>query len=352
MLEDTYFRPISSKDIQIFDYLENQVLSDNGMAHQLLNFFYDQESAEAVASWLGPRYEYIYGSEHEGLSRLNYTNMLKSFYLSVQYYLPLMVEHTQDMTPGFLRASRKYLKGRYSLEPPAVLTPSHLETVLSKEQEFLNTSLRHLHQSGFFRRDQSLAHLGAKDLPHLSGSQGNRRDLLDELNECERMLGKVHQTNVKALTHLKKVMFDGFDQLKGDELFGKPEQEEAVVPFTPLLVNLSLDLNAQRAFLRAQIYKLELRQIADSIKRVGPSYEHRVEGGGSSPEKAARFVETWFEDAILKEPIFLETCYIEGLNNLRKYSLFSIHKTGNKQYKFLFSHSVGSSNPRTKVSGS
>lgn len=352
MLEDTYFRPISSKDLQIFDYLENQVLSDNGTAHQLLNFFYDQESAEAVASWLGPRYEYIYGSEFEGLSKLNYTNMLKSFYLSVQYYLPLMVEHTQDMTPGFLRASRKYLKGRYSLETPSVLTPTHLEVVLSKEQEFLNASLRTLHQSGFFRREQSLAHLGSKDLTHLTVSQGNRRDLLDELNECERMLSKVHQTNLKTLTQLKKVMFEGFEELKGDELFGKPGQEQAVVHFIPRLIDLSLDLNCQRAFLRAQIYKLELRQIADSIKRVGPAYEHSVEASGSPPEKAARFVETWFEDAIVKEPIFLETCYIEGLNNLRKYSLFSIHKTGNKQYKFLFSHSVGSSNPRTKVRGS
>lgn len=351
VLEDTYFRTISSKDLQIFDYLEQQVLSDSGTANYLVNLFYDQESAEAVASWVSPRYESVYGSEHEALSRLNYTNMLKSFYMSIQYYLPLMNHDTQLLTPGFLRSCKKYLKGRYSLDPPTSLTPRHVEASLRQEEGYLNSALKHLHQSCFFRRDQSAGHPSTRDTPAIHVSHHNRRDLQEELFDCERQLTKVHSSNMKVLDQLRKIMFENFDNLKGDELFGTPGEEHAVVRFIPKQVELSLHLSAQRTFLRDTIYRLELRQISESIKRVGPSFEHK-QASSSPSQMTDRFVETWFEDAILKEPVFLEVCYIEGLNNLRKYSLFSIHKTGNKQYKFLFSHSVGSSNPRTKVRSS
>lgn len=50
--------------------------------------------------------------------------------------------------------------------------------------------------------------------------------------------------------------------------------------------------------------------------------------------------EVWFEDCILKEPVLLEAEYLAGLNKLRKYSLFSIHKTGHKQRIPFYSYSV------------
>lgn len=88
----TYFRPLVDQDKEILTYLRTKVLAEsqeNGLSS--VPVFMDEDSVEAVASMISSKYEAVYGPGLESLSKQNFANMTKQYYLSLYYYLPLLL---------------------------------------------------------------------------------------------------------------------------------------------------------------------------------------------------------------------------------------------------------------------
>lgn len=172
-----------------------------------------------------------------------------------------------------------------------------------------------------------------------TGQQETPSTRLDtELKAYQSELNKLSAENKKLLNGLEKKIEEEFPPpsshfSKSHAKFEAKNQRK--------IKELSSDINAERIYLRQTLYSLEQRQISESIKRIGRSIVDE-KGGSQRGLTADTYFEVWFEDAIVKEPVYLEEDYTESLNNLRKYSLFCIHKTGSKKQVPFYSHNVSS----------
>lgn len=206
-----------------------------------------------------------------------------------------------------------YLRKKFSVPQPTSLNQESYQEWLHHEQLFLNKQLSIVGQS-----DSSVSSLD------------------DTLKDCQAELAKLTSDNRKKFRELDKKIEENFEHLGMDWFKAKCRLSE---PGRKRLEEASEDLNFQRVFLRQMIYTLELRQIADSIKRIGRSFSDDIDGKTECLPLEV-FYEVWFEDAIVKEPVFLEEEYVESLNKLRKYSLFCIHKKPSKTHSPFYSHNV------------
>ena len=90
-IHKTYFRPVSSQDKHILDYIKSNVLTESDkIESSCVPVFLDTGSVEAVASLTSYKYETLFGNAFEGLSKHNFANLTKHYYLTIYYYLPMM----------------------------------------------------------------------------------------------------------------------------------------------------------------------------------------------------------------------------------------------------------------------
>lgn len=176
-----------------------------------------------------------------------------------------------------------------------------------------------------------------KNLIKIGQNESPNQRLDASLKSAQNELNKLSNENKKLLTNLEKKIDQEFLNFSGNPpARNGPKLEQKI---QSKMREMSSDINAERIYLRQTLFSLEQRQIADSIKRIGRRIAD--DRGGTQKYELDFYFEVWFEDAIVKEPVFLEEEYVESLNNLRKYSLFCIHKTGNKTRIPFYSQTVG-----------
>jgi len=107
----TYFHNIASDDLHIFKHIEDTLLDKEGNNDQPpLRIFYDKESLEAYCDLVSGKYDSTFGEEFTRLNDRNQENMLKQYYLSVHYYLPLLQADSE--VASLLYAVRQDSQGR------------------------------------------------------------------------------------------------------------------------------------------------------------------------------------------------------------------------------------------------
>jgi len=89
-LRDVYFKPISEKDLRIFDFIFENYLSTSTELCTKYPIYASKESKMAINILLSSDYEQIFGQDFPELSKTNFTNLLKTYYLSILLYLPLL----------------------------------------------------------------------------------------------------------------------------------------------------------------------------------------------------------------------------------------------------------------------
>lgn len=206
-----------------------------------------------------------------------------------------------------------YLRKKFSLEQPNSLNIESYQQWLEQEQKFLN-----------------------KQLSIVCQGETGSSSLDADLKECQAELYKLTADNRKKFKELDKKLEENYENLGMDWYLAKSRLSDAG---RRRLEEASEDLNLLRVYLRQIIYRLEQRQISDSIKRIGRSFTDDY-GGKHHILRLVVFYEVWFEDAFVKEPVFLEEEYVESLNKLRKYSLFCVHKKASKSNSPYYSHNV------------
>lgn len=88
----TYFRPLFDQDKAALTYIRSNILTENQeIGLSLVPVFYDEASVDAIVSLLSSKYEGLYGPGLDHLSKHNFANMTKQYYLSMYYYLPLLL---------------------------------------------------------------------------------------------------------------------------------------------------------------------------------------------------------------------------------------------------------------------
>jgi hypothetical protein len=138
----------------------------------------------------------------------------------------------------------RYLKAKSAVEPPVSMSPSGMNDWFETENSFLEKQIRKV------------------------ASHDDRKDINfdSQIAKCNKALEAVAKQNKAGLHSLKSKILASFPDLNGEFLISHPETS---LHHFHEQERQSLELNTQRHYLRQQIYKLELRQIADSVKRVG-----------------------------------------------------------------------------------
>lgn len=139
-----------------------------------------------------------------------------------------------------------YLRKKFSLEQPNSLNQESYQEWLEQEQKFLN-----------------------KQLSIVGQGETASSSLDADLKECQAELSKLTTDNRKKFKELDKKLEENYENLGMDWYLAKGRLSDAG---RRRLEEASEDLNLLRVYLRQMIYRLEQRQISDSIKRIGRSF--------------------------------------------------------------------------------
>lgn len=128
----TYFRPLGDQDKETLAFIRAQVLADNhedGLTY--VPVFMDEEAIDAIAAMISSKYESVYGPGYENLSRQNFANMTKQYYLAMHFYLPLLVGNKEVDLLHSDSISRKtkyacFLQEKVLRTPATMLEPRNL----------------------------------------------------------------------------------------------------------------------------------------------------------------------------------------------------------------------------------
>lgn len=90
VLSELYFSRIQSKDTKVLEHILETYLSESGHFDTNVPIFRDSEALQTVVELVNKGYEQVYGSENKEFGRHNFMNLLKSYFLTLTYYLPLL----------------------------------------------------------------------------------------------------------------------------------------------------------------------------------------------------------------------------------------------------------------------
>lgn len=89
VLSNVFLKKIEEKDFSILEKILSEFLHQGHHNKEIL-VFKDEESIETVLEVISDEYFQIFGDYHKNLSRLNLANLLKSYFLSLVFYLPIL----------------------------------------------------------------------------------------------------------------------------------------------------------------------------------------------------------------------------------------------------------------------
>lgn len=138
---------------------------------------------------------------------------------------------------------KTYYGRRVSIEPPKWTNLPEYQRYLQREAEVLDGEISRIQKE--VARDEKVD---------------------AELERLEREAEGLNRHNVRAIEQLRLRVLEDFSEAGADLIFKRADSMAITRQKTR---DLSCKSNIQKLFLRLMVYQLEVRQIAQSIKRVG-----------------------------------------------------------------------------------
>ena len=92
IISEIHFKRLSEADLKILGFIQKKCLEDSPEASEGVDVpvFASRSSIELSLDLISPEYEFLYGGKNLEINKKNLFNLLKSYYLSLSWYQPLL----------------------------------------------------------------------------------------------------------------------------------------------------------------------------------------------------------------------------------------------------------------------